>query len=80
MNCGSCLTSCKGALAASALVSPLTLKTCLCSTWHFLGSHSAGTSQASTDSHRFYGLIWRVHEGIHSAREASDIAIGCERR
>lgn len=50
------------------------------STWHFLGSHSVGTSQASANSHRFHSLIWCIHKGIHSTWEASDIAIGCERR
>lgn len=50
------------------------------STRHFLGSHSIGTSQTSANSHRFHGLVWRLHKGIHSTREASDIAIGCERR
>lgn len=50
------------------------------STRHFLGSHSVGTSQASANSHRFHSLIWRVHKGIYSPWETSDIAIGCERR
>lgn len=50
------------------------------STRHFLGSHSVGTSQTSANSHRFHSLIWRIHKGIHSTWEASDIAIGCERR
>ncbi|KAK7829980.1 hypothetical protein U0070_003435 [Myodes glareolus] len=30
--------------------------------WHFLGSHSSGTSQASRDSHWFSGLIWCIHK------------------
>lgn len=50
------------------------------STRHFLGSHSVGTSQASANSHRFHSLFWRIHKGIYSTWEASDIALSCERR